>query len=126
LIGDDIEVEMELPDALPEVLADAGQLDQVVINLALNARDAMPEGGSLVLATGVDDDQVWLSVTDTGIGIAPEALPHVFEPFYTTKPVGAGTGLGLASVHGAVTQSGGRIEVDSEPGRGTMFKFLLP
>jgi two-component system cell cycle sensor histidine kinase/response regulator CckA len=126
LIGDDIEVEMALSDALPEVLADAGQLEQVVINLAVNARDAMPEGGLLVVATGVEGDHVWLSVSDTGIGIAPEALPHVFEPFYTTKPVGAGTGLGLASVHGAITQSGGRIEVDSEPGHGTTFKFLLP
>ncbi len=126
LIGDDIEVEMALADALPEVLADAGQLEQVVINLAVNARDAMPEGGLLVVATGVEGDHVWLSVSDTGIGIAPEALPHVFEPFYTTKPVGAGTGLGLASVHGAITQSGGRIEVDSEPGHGTTFKFLLP
>jgi PAS domain S-box-containing protein len=126
LIGDDIEVELRLADDLPEVLADAGQLEQVVINLAVNARDAMPEGGTLRVETGARDDDVWLAVTDTGVGIAPEALPHVFEPFYTTKPVGAGTGLGLASVHGAITQSGGRVELESEPGRGTTFTVLLP
>ncbi|MDA0160549.1 PAS domain S-box protein [Solirubrobacter ginsenosidimutans] len=126
LIGEDIEVELRSPGALPEVFADAAQIEQVLINLAVNARDAMPEGGRLLIETAASDGFVCLRVTDTGIGIEPEALPHVFEPFYTTKPVGEGTGLGLASVHGAITQSGGHVRVESEPGIGTTFEVYLP
>ena len=128
LIGDDIEVEIALADAPRRCSPTPASSSRCVINLAVNARDAMPEGGTARgRPRGVDGrPRSGSPVSDTGIGIAPEALPHVFEPFYTTKPVGAGTGLGLASVHGAITQSGGRIEVDSEPGHGTTFKFLLP
>ena len=126
LIGEDIAIELRLAGGLPRVRADAGQLEQVVMNLAVNARDAMPGGGTLTIETRAEGDHVCLAVTDTGVGIEPDALPHVFEPFYTTKPVGEGTGLGLASVHGAVTQSGGHVRVHSEPGRGTTFEVLLP
>ena len=126
LIGEDIEVELRSAEGLPEVRADAAQIEQAVINLAVNARDAMPDGGKLVIETRAVEGFVCLSVTDTGTGIEPDALAHVFEPFYTTKPVGAGTGLGLASVHGAITQSGGHVRVESEPGRGTSFEIFLP
>jgi two-component system cell cycle sensor histidine kinase/response regulator CckA len=126
LIGEDIEVELRSADRLPEVLADATQIEQVVINLAVNARDAMPDGGKLLIETRAAEDFVCLSVTDTGTGIEPDALGHVFEPFYTTKPVGEGTGLGLASVHGAITQSGGHVRVESELGQGTSFQVFLP
>jgi len=126
LIGEDIAVELRSDDTLPGVLADPGQIEQVVINLAVNARDAMPGGGHLLIETRTDGVFVRLSVTDTGVGIAPEALPHVFEPFYTTKPVGEGTGLGLASVHGAITQSGGNVRVRSALGQGTTIEISLP
>ena len=126
LIGEDLALELRSDDALPGVLADPGQIEQVVINLAVNARDAMPGGGRLLIETRADGVFVRLSVTDTGVGIAPEALPHVFEPFYTTKPVGEGTGLGLASVHGAITQSGGHVRVRSTPGQGTTIEISLP
>jgi two-component system cell cycle sensor histidine kinase/response regulator CckA len=134
LIGEDIAVITRFGNDLPPVHADMGQLEQVVMNLAVNARDAMPDGGALTIETAeetIDLDGepvrcVCIAVSDTGVGIEPEALPHIFEPFYTTKPVGEGTGLGLATVHGAVTQSGGRVTVDSEPGRGTTFRVYLP
>jgi CheY-like chemotaxis protein len=106
----------------------------VLVNLAINARDAMPDGGTLTIeahARELDEEEgpksyVCLSVSDTGVGIDQEALPHVFEPFYTTKAVGEGTGLGLAMVHGAVSQSGGHVRVYSERGIGTSFKVYLP
>ncbi len=134
LIGEDIAVVEQLDDALPNVLADAGQIEQVLVNLAVNARDAMPDGGRLTIATRAQtleqDDgpmpHVCLAVADTGVGIDREALPHVFEPFYTTKDVGEGTGLGLATVHGVVSQSGGEVRVYSELGLGTTFKVFLP
>jgi PAS domain S-box-containing protein len=126
LIGEDIAVELRSDEALPGVLADQGQIEQVVINLAVNARDAMPDGGRLTIETRSDGMFVRLSVTDTGVGIAADVLPHVFEPFYTTKTVGEGTGLGLASVHGAITQSGGNVRVRSAVGAGTTVEISLP
>jgi CheY-like chemotaxis protein len=126
LIGEDIAVELRSESELPGVLADAGQIEQVVVNLAVNARDAMPDGGRLTIDTRSDGMFVRLSVTDTGVGIPPEVLPHVFEPFYTTKSVGQGTGLGLASVHGAITQSGGNVRVRSTVGVGTTVEISLP
>ena len=126
LIGETIEIAMLAADELPPVLADRAQLEQVVINLAINARDAMPDGGTLAIETGVAGGQVRLAVSDSGTGIEPAMLERVFEPFYTTKDVGMGTGLGLATVHGIVTQSGGRVEVSSDPGLGSTFTVLLP
>jgi two-component system cell cycle sensor histidine kinase/response regulator CckA len=141
LIGEDIEIVVFPADQLATVLADRAQIEQVIINLALNARDAMPTGGTLTIETrtialsdGYADehanvepgDYVCLTVTDTGGGIEPGALEHIFEPFYTTKDVGHGTGLGLATVHGIVTQSRGHVRVYSEPGLGTAFKVYLP
>jgi two-component system cell cycle sensor histidine kinase/response regulator CckA len=126
LIGEDIVVEVRSQSPLPGVVADAGQIEQVVVNLAVNARDAMPDGGRLLIQTRADGVFVRLAVTDTGVGIPAEDLPHVFEPFYTTKPVGAGTGLGLASVHGAITQSGGNVRVRSQEGVGTTVEISLP
>jgi hypothetical protein len=126
LIGETIEIAMLAADELPPVLADRAQLEQVVINLAINARDAMPDGGTLAIETGVAGDHVRLAVSDTGTGIDPGLLEHIFEPFYTTKDVGVGTGLGLATVHGIVTQSGGRVEVSSDPGLGSTFSVWLP
>jgi two-component system, cell cycle sensor histidine kinase and response regulator CckA len=126
LIGEDIEIAMLAAPGLPSVLADRSQLEQVIVNLAVNARDAMPSGGTLTIETRVVGDRVALIVTDTGVGMAPETLEHVFEPFFTTKEVGHGTGLGLATVHGIVTQSGGEIRVYSEADLGTSFKIYLP
>jgi signal transduction histidine kinase len=126
LLGETIEIAMLAADGLPAVLADRAQLEQVVINLAINARDAMPQGGTLAIETSVAHGHVRLAVSDTGAGIEPAELERIFEPFYTTKEVGLGTGLGLATVHGIVTQSGGRVEVSSEPGLGSTFTVLLP
>jgi two-component system cell cycle sensor histidine kinase/response regulator CckA len=126
LIGETIEIAMLAGDALPPVLADRAQLEQVIINLAINARDAMPAGGTLAIETSVLDEHVRLAVSDTGSGIEPTMLERIFEPFYTTKEVGLGTGLGLATVHGIVTQSGGRVDVSSDPGLGSTFTVWLP
>ncbi|MDX1631533.1 MAG: PAS domain S-box protein, partial [Thermoanaerobaculia bacterium] len=139
LIGEDVVVETLLAEEPALVEADATQLEQVIVNLVINARDAMPGGGRLTLEvrnleeeageagiSGGSDRWVLLRVADTGTGIEPEIEAHIFEPFFTTKEEGAGTGLGLSTVHGAVRQSGGRIEVDSEPGSGTEFRILLP
>ncbi len=126
LIGEHIELQT-LPRATrPRVTADPGQLEQVVVNLAVNARDAMPRGGRLVLETRDGDTDVTLAVTDTGTGMDETVRAHLFEPFFTTKGVGHGTGLGLATVHGIVEQSGGRIAVDTRPGEGTTFTVSLP
>jgi PAS domain S-box-containing protein len=140
LIGTDIEVVTSLATEPAVVIADRGQMNQILMNLAVNARDAMPEGGKLVIETqlvDVDDEGaslhpdarpgrfVVLSVTDTGVGMAPGVLQRIFEPFYTTKTTGAGTGLGLATVHGIVHQSGGWIAASSEPGRGACFRVYL-
>src|SRR3954452_13688328 len=115
LIGEDIEIAMLAAPGLPSVLADRSQFEQVIVNLAVNARDAMPSGGTLTIETRIVDERVGLIVTDTGVGMEPEVLDRVFEPFFTTKGVGHGTGLGLATVHGIVNQSGGEILVYSEP-----------
>jgi PAS domain S-box-containing protein len=113
------------PDIAP-VLADRAQLEQVVINLAVNARDAMPEGGRLAIGVNPDDGGVRITVADDGVGMEPEVVDRAFEPFFTTKEEGAGTGLGLATVHGIITDSGGTVEIDSAPGQGTVVRIWLP
>ena len=130
LLGEDVAVRTELDPDLRPVYADPGQMEQIVMNLAVNARDAMPSGGALTIetrnVTGDTGPHVRLAVTDTGVGMSPEIQSRVFEPFFTTKERGEGTGLGLATVYGVVNQSGGTITVESEPGRGTRFEILLP
>jgi two-component system cell cycle sensor histidine kinase/response regulator CckA len=141
LLGERIELSIFQGRNLGNVKADPGQIEQIIMNLALNARDAMPNGGRLTVETGnveldhVYNDQqpqippgsyVQMAVTDTGSGIDPQDLPHIFEPFFTTKPAGKGTGLGLSTVYGIVQQSNGFITATSEPGRGTTFKVCLP
>jgi PAS domain S-box-containing protein len=135
LAGRAVELTIRSDPGLGTVHADRAQLEQVVVNLVVNARDAMAGGGLLVIetanvdgddATAAATDHVALVVTDTGTGIDDALLPRVFEPFFTTKGVGEGTGLGLATVHGIVTQSGGQISVDSERGRGTRITVRLP
>ncbi len=141
LIGEDIEIVIALDPAIGRVKADHGQLEQVVMNLAVNARDAMPDGGKVVITTAnavLDEtwtrshpgskagDFVMLSVADTGTGIDSETLAHIFEPFFTTKERGKGTGLGLATVYGVVKQSGGYVWVESALGKGTAFQIYLP
>jgi PAS domain S-box-containing protein len=141
LIGEDIEVVTVPASDLGFVRADSGQIEQVIMNLALNARDAMPHGGKLTLETAnaqldefyaVEHQPIkpgryaMLAVSDTGLGMTPEVLAHVFEPFFTTKEVGKGTGLGLSMVYGIVKQSGGYIWVYSEPNQGSSFKLYFP
>ena len=141
LIGEDIElVTLPGPD-LGVVKVDRGQMEQVVMNLVVNARDAMPDGGRLTLETDnvtldesdlVSDpnvpegEYIMLVVSDTGTGISDEAKAHIFEPFFTTKGIGEGTGLGLSTCYGIVAQSGGHISIESAPGKGACFKTYLP
>ncbi|HUA65420.1 MAG TPA: PAS domain S-box protein [Alphaproteobacteria bacterium] len=141
LLGEDITLQLNYCQAAPTVEADAGMMEQVLLNLAVNARDAMPKGGQLAIritVIEVDDSYVarqpdarkgtfvCIGVTDTGTGIAPENLPRIFEPFFTTKAIGKGTGLGLATVYGIVKQHQGWIELDSCIGKGTTFRIFLP
>ncbi len=141
LIGDHIRIQPRLAPGLLSVLADPTQLHQVLMNLAINARDAMPDGGDLIIATNsvrLAEEQaartigarpgefVLLTVADTGMGMDAETKRHIFEPFFTTKPRGVGTGLGLATVYGIVQQSNGWVEVESTPGVGTTFQITLP
>lgn len=127
LISKKVEVVIDAcPEPLP-VMADGGQLDQVVLNLAVNARDAMPDGGVLHIRTRpTADGGASVSVSDTGCGMDEATRARIFEPFFTTKPVDKGTGLGLSTVHSIVSQSGGTISVSSVPGRGTTFTIALP
>ena len=141
LVGEDIQLVFTPGPNLGKVEADSGQIEQIMMNLAANARDAMPRGGRLTMETAnlvLDEtcslqhatvpcgDYVLITVTDMGEGIPPEHLPHIFEPFYTTKEEGKGTGLGLATVYGIVKQSAGFVRVWSQPGMGTSFKIYLP
>jgi signal transduction histidine kinase len=142
LIGEDIELEIRVGRMPERIKADPGQIEQLLVNLVVNARDAMPEGGKLTIetagamldATGApirtsrasDPALVMLSVSDTGTGIAPEAREHLFEPFFTTKEPGKGTGLGLATCYGIITQHNGQISYTSEVGHGTTFNIFLP
>ncbi|MFZ2003453.1 MAG: ATP-binding protein, partial [Stellaceae bacterium] len=140
-LGEDISIDVEFGDDVWPVHADPAQLEAAILNLANNARDAMPKGGRLMITTGnrhldadyaalhpelAPGDYAMVEVTDTGSGIAPEAIDCIFEPFFTTKEAGKGTGLGLSMVFGFIKQSGGHINVYSEPGSGTTFRLYLP
>jgi PAS domain S-box-containing protein len=141
LIGADVALQTDLESVAPHAKVDRAQLGQAIVNLAVNARDAMPAGGTLVLKTARESvmqprpldtgvlppgSYVVLSVSDSGLGIDPEARPHIFDPFFTTKEKGKGTGLGLSTVYGVVTQSGGQVAVDSAPAAGATFTIYLP
>jgi two-component system, NtrC family, sensor kinase len=133
----DIAIDMRLPPGLWNTKVDLNELELAILNIAVNARDAMPDGGQLLIegwnlnlrdpdVVGLQGEYVALSLTDTGSGIPEDVLPHVFEPFYTTKDVGKGTGLGLSQVYGFARQSGGTATALAEPGRGTTITLYLP
>ena len=141
ILGENVRVHSEFGPALPSIKADAGMIEQIVMNLAVNARDAMPAGGALTIRTEMQDfgaaevsrhpgsregSFVCLSVSDAGSGIAPENMARIFEPFFSTKGPGKGTGLGLATVFGIAQQHGGWVGVSSQPGAGTTFRVFLP
>jgi CheY-like chemotaxis protein len=140
-LGERIELKLDLTPSLVPVLCDPSLLESAILNLAINARDAMPDGGRLTIRTGSvppgegplrrphslrDAPTLLLQVSDTGVGMTPEVRERAFDPFFTTKPKGRGTGLGLSMIHGFVTQSRGAIELESEPGRGTTVSIYLP
>jgi CheY-like chemotaxis protein len=140
-LGEAVEIETRLAEGLPMTMADPGQVENALLNLAINARDAMPNGGRLVIETAraeIDKDYaaayadlvtgryITLAVTDTGTGMSPEVRQRVFEPFYTTKEPGLGSGLGLSMVYGFVKQSGGHVQLYSELGHGTTVRLYLP
>ncbi|MGY2052733.1 ATP-binding protein [Methylobacterium sp. JK268] len=130
-LGETVTVETRLAVGVPPIFVDQNQLENAILNLAVNARDAMPGGGRLTLETAPDGSEegrpaVAVTVRDTGTGMPPEVVARAFEPFFTTKPQGRGTGLGLSQVYGFVTQSGGRVRIDSAPGRGTAVVLVLP
>jgi two-component system cell cycle sensor histidine kinase/response regulator CckA len=141
LLGETVNLEFSPPPEIPLFQADTGMIEQVIMNLAVNARDAMPKGGTLTISTGVAEiDEAYLQIhpegragsfvrlraSDTGCGMDAMTMGRIFEPFFTTKEVGKGTGLGLATVYGIVKQHGGWIEVASEPGKGTAFDVFFP
>jgi len=141
VLGEPIELVTRFAERVWPIKADPAQLEQILMNLAVNARDAMPGGGKLTIRTQnvklgapgasrplglAPGSYVMLEVTDTGVGMSQEIFSHVFEPFFTTKPIGEGTGLGLATVYGAVKQSGGQVWVNSRPGEGTTFRLYFP
>ena len=140
IIPKEIRLNFELKPGLPLIQADAMEVRQILMNLVLNARDAMPEGGEITLqtrtwdSTGTAPDNrplkpgrfAWLSVTDTGVGMSEETQKHIFEPFFTTKEMGKGTGLGLATVYGIAEKRGGCVWLESEPGKGSAFHLCLP
>ncbi len=141
IIGANMHLETRLTPDIARIKSDQGQVSQVIMNLVVNSRDAMPDGGKIIIQTGDEavadgrggmrltpapGNYVTLSVADTGSGIAPWNLPHIFEPFFTTKEEGKGTGLGLSTVYSIVLQAGGGIEIETEPGRGTTFKIFFP
>ncbi len=141
VIGEDIELCLKLTDESLDILADRGQIEQVLMNMVTNARDAMPQGGTLTIETKpveIDEDfrlshgfgergrYALISVSDNGAGMDMETKTRVFEPFFTTKEVGRGTGLGLSIAYGIIKQHNGHISVDSEPGMGTTFSIYLP
>jgi signal transduction histidine kinase len=138
-VGKNIQIDMRLDDELCLAVADPVQVEHLLLNLVINARDAMPDGGLLTIATSnvsLDPsihsvvpsagDYVRLSVIDTGTGIAVDALENVFEPFFTTKPPGKGSGLGLSQVYGVASQSGGGVDIESAPGKGTTIAVFFP
>jgi len=121
-----ITVDSQYDPSLPLVYGNSGKLQQVFINLFLNARDAMPSGGELAVQTAMTDSMVIVDISDTGTGISEENIKRIFDPFFTTKEIGKGTGLGLAVTYGIIQEHGGRIFVDSDSGRGTHFRVKLP
>ena len=140
-LGKTVELEIEVADELPAVTLDVHQLEQMLLNLAINARDAMPDGGRLRirasdltldesaarrLTEAVPGRYVRIEVSDTGTGMDPDVADHAFDPFFTTKPAGEGTGLGLAMIYGIVTSAGGHLTLDSAPGEGTTIAVHLP
>jgi two-component system cell cycle sensor histidine kinase/response regulator CckA len=140
LLTDEVNLDLQLAENLPLLTVDPAHLEQVIINLVINARDAMPNGGRIRIASsrvdvtnsdGQEDGAapgtyVALIISDTGVGMEEHIKAHIFEPFFTTKEKGKGTGLGLATVYGVVTQNNGLISVDSKPGHGTTFRILWP
>jgi CheY-like chemotaxis protein len=130
-VGESIRLEFDLAADLWRTLCDPHQLDSAILNLAINARDAMPDGGTLTIRSynvtaAPGGDTVCLAVTDTGTGMPPDVIERAFDPFYTTKPIGQGTGLGLSMVYGFIRQSGGQVKIASKLGCGTTVTLLLP